>query len=131
MKIKKPMTPVDHFEAAREILAHSNYKIFTPHGRYFRQKHQLIAAKSFGTKKLFLLQLRKDTLMVSALPPCYGDSSVVQKIEHELGITITKGRPLFRLTDDDPWDAARFYITPRGQIEFDLFVKENLNARLP
>lgn len=130
MKIKKPMTPVDHFEAAREILANSNYKIFTPHGRYFRQKHQLIAAKSFGTNKLFLLQLRNDTLVVRALPPCYGDSSVVQKIGRELGIAITNGKPLFRL-GDDPWEAARYYITPRGQIEFDLFVKDNLNARLP
>lgn len=132
MKIKKPMTPADHFAAAREIIASSNYKIFTPNWRYFRQKLQLVATKSYVTKNLFLLQLRNNILVVNELPPSYGDRGLVHKIAHELGIHVTVARPLPRLGECfDPWDAARLYIKPSEQAEFDLFVKENLNARLP
>lgn len=124
------MTPSDYFAAAKEIIANSNYKVFTPHGRYFRQKLQLIAATSFVQNRFFLLQLRKDLLVVRELPPYHGDRSLVHKIETELGVTVTIDRPLFRL-GDDPWEAARFYVTPPEQSEFNLFVNENSNARLP
>lgn len=130
MKIKKPMTPADHFAAAREIIASSDYKIFTPNGRYYKQKLQLIAAKSYGTKSLFLLQLKNNILIVRGLPPQYSDRSIVQKMERELGIAIPIEKPLRRFSFE-PWDAARLYVTPTERIEFDLFVQETLDTRLP
>ncbi len=125
MKIQTPKTPLKNFEAAREILASNGYKIFTPNGRFFHHKHQFIAAKAYLGKRLLLIQLRRGrTLATSSLPPRYEDPSIIAKIEQELGVSFHIDRPLFRLTtEDDPWDAARFYISPKERGEFDLFVK--------
>ncbi len=124
MKIEKPMTPADYFAAAREIIASSNFKIFTPNHRYFRQEHQLIAVTSFILKKLFLLQLRSGELVVRQLPPNYGDSTVVSSLKRELDIPIRTTRPLLRLTRGDPWEAAACYVTPQERGEFELLTKK-------
>lgn len=123
MKLKKPITPAEYFAAAKEIITSSDYKVFTPRWRFFRQKLQLIAAKSYGGKKLFLLQLRNNKLVVRGLPPNYGDRLIVYKIERELKISIILGEPLFSLADKS-WDVASHYIAPREQDEFDLFIKK-------
>ena len=124
MKLKKAMTPADHFAAAKEIITSNDYKVFTPRWRYFRQKLQLIAAKSYRGKKLFLLQLKNSELVVRGLSPNYGDRVIVNKIERELKISIIWGEPLPCQTDKSWEDAAPLYIAPREQAEFDLFIKK-------
>ncbi len=129
---RKPETPEEKFQAAKEIIASRDYKIFTPVWRYFRHQHQFIAATSYICKRLFLLQLRKGgVLTVRALPPSHGDRVILHAIESELRISISIEKPLFRLTTEDPWDAARLYVAPRERDEFDLFVKELPRTRLP
>jgi hypothetical protein len=116
---QKPTTPEGLHEAARILLANKGYKIFTPRWQYFRQKHQFIAAQElYGIKTYFLLQLRNNTHVFRYLPPTYGNPSVIALMEKELGIKIIKGKPLFRLYSDDPWEDGHLYIKPGQTFEF-------------